>query len=767
MPLLTSLFREKRSIENPSTPLSAADDWLYDALGAVRASSGVNVNRETALTYAAWWRGVNLISGDVAKLPVHVYRSQGGIKYPDTEHPAYFLLRRSPNRDMSAFHFRRVMMSHKLSEGNAYAYIDRDGAGRPIELIPLAPHRTYPVRANGHLSYVTELITGEPRKIPAENMLHYKGLSFDGLVGYNVIRKARESLGLGMAFDSYGSILFRNGTSVGVVLEHPGRLSPQSKKNLRESWERMHAGLENSHKTAILEEGMKASKLGMSAKDAQLLDERKFQIREVALWFGVPPHKLGDMSAASYNSLEQENQDYLSSAIDPHLVEIEQEDDRKLLTETQRKRGTHLVEFDRKALIRADMGARAAYYHNGLSDGWLNRDEVRAEEGYNPIPDGDGCKYFMPLNMAPVGGETPPDETPAGQQTPGALLEVPDIRQPDHYSCGACAAMCVGQYFGVGPSSLQEWKDALGTDMEQSTRPMRIVEHLSSLGLVVTSAHNMTLDDLRRFWRAGQPVICPVQDYGPFLPGAATFDYGHYLTVIGASLGYVFAQDSSADNALEGEGSDAAPGRVMIAEQKWLENWHDTDIDGNPYAAFGIAVGRELLPEAVATDALDQPDDEAEGKPGEPIAPVDQPMGAAGGNSPVPVSDTPARQQILDAHQRLLSDVFRRMAKRIGLHARRAAKNPRDFGGWLDTFEAEHADIVTAAFGPVVDALAAVEGRAAYPASFASGFLSRLRADLLDLSGKCTAQGLLAEVDKHMSALESGAVPFNNLLPKE
>ena len=639
MPLLTSLFpASRRSIENPSTPLSSGDDWMYEALGAVKASSGVNVNRETALTYAAWWRGVNLISRDVAKLPVHVYRKGSEGKQRDTDHPAYYLLRRQPNRDMTPFHFRQTMMSHVLAEGNGYAYIDRAGDASPLELIPLLPYRTYPVRVKGRIWYVTALNTGEERKIPAEDILHIKGLSFDGLVGYSVIRKARESLGLGMAFDTFGSVVFRNGTTKRVVLKHPGRLSPEAKKNLRESWERLNVGLENAHKTAILEENMEAQEMGMSAKDAQLLDERKFQIREVALWFGVPPHKLGDMESASYNSLEQENQAYLDSAIDPWLVNWEQECDAKLLTERQRKRDTHVIEFDRRALVRGDMGQRTAYYSAMIGIGVMNRDEARAEEGYNPIPDGSGQQYLVPLNMGKAdGGDSPaPDKTPASTQTPGALLELPDVRQQFPYDCGAAATMSVCQYFGVGPATEADYITALGTTPDAGTRPSAILDFIARQGLIATAAANLDLDALRHFWAAGQPVICPIQDYGDPDGDAADQD-GHYVVVMGCSLGYVFIQDPSADNALDGSGSDAAPGRVMIPEDRWLDLWHDTDALGQSYYRYGIAVGKELLPGGTQGEPLDTAADEAEGAPGENITPTKQPA-ATGGTSDTPLS---------------------------------------------------------------------------------------------------------------------------------
>jgi capsid protein len=175
-----------------------------------------------------------------------------------------------------------------------------------------------------------------------------------------------------------------------------------------------------------------------------------------------------------------------------------------------------------------------------------------------------------------------------------SIIEVPDIRQHDFFSCGAASSMCVGKYFHVGPDTLPEWKKALGTDIEESTKPQAIVDYFESLGLQVTARDGMTIDDLAACIADGMPVIVPVQDYGPAVPKEAKFAYGHYLTVIGvldAGQGYVMCQDSSADNVVGNSGSDEAPGRVVIAKKDFDELWHDRDVDGNKYVHFGIAVG--------------------------------------------------------------------------------------------------------------------------------------------------------------------------------
>ena len=171
------------------------------------------------------------------------------------------------------------------------------------------------------------------------------------------------------------------------------------------------------------------------------------------------------------------------------------------------------------------------------------------------------------------------------------ILEVPDVRQRDHYSCGAAASMVVGRYLGVGPETLPQWKEALGTDVEQSTHPQAIVGYFQSLGCTVIAQQELGLGELRSYIEAGMPVIVPVQDYGPWVPPEARFDYGHYLVVIGVGMGYVFCQDSSEDNVIADSGSVQKPGRVMIDAEDFLRLWHDKDVYGNEFIRYGIAVG--------------------------------------------------------------------------------------------------------------------------------------------------------------------------------
>lgn len=419
--LLRSLFARALSLERPSTSLAAYMDDMD--VGGADADTGERIDRKAALKYAPVWRAVNLISGDVAKLPLDIYRRDGDdARTRATMHPAYPLLRWSPHPEINAFTFRQTLQAHALLAGNGYAYIERDGAARPLYLLPLCPDDVTVVREAGTLWYIYQSrTTGESRKLRPDQVFHLRGLGYDGLQGYSVITYAANTFGLGIGTRKYGARFFKNAARPSVVLEHPNRMSEEAAARLRDSWNKLHAGLDNAHKTAVLEEGLKAHPLSISARDAQLLDTMGFAIRDVAAWFGIPPHKLGDTTRTSYSSLEQENQAYLDQALDHWLVTWEYEARDKMLTEAEKRTGEVYPEFNRNALVRADLVTRSNAYRNGLAGApWMTLNEVRRAENLPPLgPEYDTVK--LPANNFGPAPEAPPAAAPARAADPAAV----------------------------------------------------------------------------------------------------------------------------------------------------------------------------------------------------------------------------------------------------------------------------------------------------------------------------------------------------------
>jgi hypothetical protein len=223
-----------------------------------------------------------------------------------------------------------------------------------------------------------------------------------------------------MGRQTFGNIFFRNNARPNVVLTTPARLSDKARSNLRESWERMGSGLENSHRTAILEEGVSVKELSINARDAQLIAALKMDLIDVANFLGVPVHKVGGEGRTAYNSLEQENQAYLDEGLDPWLIGHEEEYREKLLTEEEKRTDSHRMRFERKELLRANLEGRGNYYVRGRQWGWLSVNDIRHEEGQNPVDGDAGETYLTPLNMVAVkAGSTigPPPATPAAARS--------------------------------------------------------------------------------------------------------------------------------------------------------------------------------------------------------------------------------------------------------------------------------------------------------------------------------------------------------------
>lgn len=410
------LFRA--SPENPSTKLSNPASWLINWMGGGQSLAGVSITPESALKYGPVFAAVRLISQSIASLPLHIYKRDGKNKERFPKHPVNSLLHDSPNPEMTAIIFRELLSVHALLWGNAYAYIDRNNAGMPLELLPLLPDRTYAERKKGVLLYFTT-VNNTKLMLRPDQVLHIPALSLDGITGKSPITLARESIGLGLAAEGYGSAFFGNNASPGGVLEHPNKLSPEAAANLKDSWNANHAGFGKAHKTAILEEGMKFNPMSLSQKDAEFLETRKFQVTEIARWFNVPPSLIGDLERATFKNTEQQNLSFVMHSLRPWLVRFEQEFNRKLFKESEKSK--LFSEHDVDGLLRGDLKTRYEGWRSAIGAGWMTRNEVRLIENLNPL---DGLdEPVIPNNAVLVGDDPEPEGPSEPDQDPDADID--------------------------------------------------------------------------------------------------------------------------------------------------------------------------------------------------------------------------------------------------------------------------------------------------------------------------------------------------------
>lgn len=374
---------------------------LYAALGGYASNTGVPVTPFTSLQSMAVYGCIRAISQDIGVLTPFIRRRLvDGTGYRrDTKHPLNKLFRR-PNRWQTWFEFIGYACTSLCLRGNAFVVVERDRDANPIELVPVAPDRaTIMLTDDGELWYrINSRRLDYGLLVPPDDMIHIKNISIDGYVGVSPIALAQDAIGLSLAAQQHGAILFRQGGQVGGVVSHPGQLSKEAADRIANSWRETHSGVQNAHKVAILEEGMSFNKVAITNEEAQFLETRRFQVVDICRLYGVPPHRLGELDKATLNNIEQQNQQYVDSALRPTTTSIEQLFDHHLLFDDER--GIWQCRFDYDDMTRGDLKTRYEAYQIGTLNGWLNRNEVRAKENFDPIDDGTGDEYRVPLNTA-------------------------------------------------------------------------------------------------------------------------------------------------------------------------------------------------------------------------------------------------------------------------------------------------------------------------------------------------------------------------------
>jgi len=427
MGFLASIFGQADQMRTITTPRDL-EQFLLGIGGG--SGAGIHVSPETAMRFSTVFACVKVISEDVAKLPLILYRRRkDGGKERATDHPLYWLMNTRPNPWMSSFNFREMATGHLALRGRGYAYIERGTLNGAVSaVIPLHPDRmTVEQLPDYSLKYTYRRSNIEPRVFEPGEILHLCGMTLDGINGISPIAYQRDAIGLAMAAVQFGSKVFANGAKMGGFLMTPARFKdPRRADQLAADFDEKTSG-ENAHKTVVLEEDMKWVKASMTSEDAEYLDTRKFQRQEIAGIFRVPPHKIGDLERATFTNIEHQSMEYVQDCLMSYLVRWEQAMNYSLLTE--REQGKYYFEFLVDGLLRGDIAARYTAYQAAISDGIMSPDEVRAKENMNPRKDGLGDRYMRSANTVPADtpvatpakpgngdGRTPAEEDDAAQE---------------------------------------------------------------------------------------------------------------------------------------------------------------------------------------------------------------------------------------------------------------------------------------------------------------------------------------------------------------
>jgi len=393
-----------------TAPFATGSRRVAYPIGNVQLQGALH-DPEDALKIATVWRCVSLVSQTVATLPWNIYRrtdDEQGERVRKS--PVEWLLHHEASADHSAFEFRRTLIMHTLLFGNGYAEIERDNSNRPTSLWLLDPRRVTPGRdAAGAIVYRVRQGDGSSILMPASAIMHIRGMSYDGITGYSILEVAASSLSTSVALDESLWRFFLNGFRPLGFLKTKGKLSLEGFKSLETRLDE-YSGLSKRWKAIPLDQDMDFQPLAVAPEDAQLIDMRKFSSIEVCRWFGVPPHMAYDLERATFSNIESQGRDFLTYGLMPHIIQLEQEVNRKLLSNGF---GGLYSKINVNAIVRADMNQRASYYSTMRQLGVMTvNDILRLEE--MPTIGKEGDVRVMQAQYQPTGqNPTPPDNPEA------------------------------------------------------------------------------------------------------------------------------------------------------------------------------------------------------------------------------------------------------------------------------------------------------------------------------------------------------------------
>ena len=404
--------------------------WGHGFFSA-HAVSGVEVNQATALTATTVLAAVSMLAEDFAKLTPTIYRrGPNGERTVADDHELYPLLY-EPNDWQNYFEWAEMMQLSLVLRGNAYSVRIRNGRGVTVKLIPVNADWValwenpdgalyYRVTPNG-LHMMHEL-AGQPFLIPAEDMLHVRGFSLNGLMGASRITLAKEAIGLTLGYERQAAGYMSQGANASGILTTDQKLTPDAAARMSQDWKEKKTGLQNAGKIVVLEQGLKYQPTVLSATDAQFIAARNLQIQEVTRIFRIPAHMIGDLARSTNNNIAQLAQEYINLTMSSYT----QRWAWKLDTAFGLRKQGLFVDYDLTQLSRADQTTRYNNYARGIMGGFLKPNEARIDDGRDPDPAGD--KLLEPTNMSAMGsqasgtgadgGGRPPENDAGGNVTP-------------------------------------------------------------------------------------------------------------------------------------------------------------------------------------------------------------------------------------------------------------------------------------------------------------------------------------------------------------
>ena len=387
-----NLFEVEWGTDKAVEPVERSYTGNWDLKGTtllelIESNTTDALDQKTAMKFSGVMAAVSLRSELLASMPKVIYKNLKEGREADYKDPLYKILAYQPNPYMNAFTFWELMNTYLDLWGNSYAYISRYSGGVSA-LTPIEPSNVIPMVEDGKFFYRISgtgdsVLDGDHK--PGK-LLHFKDISFDGLVGISRIQYAKRAINLGISAEKFSKQFFDKGGHSKGIIEMEGVLDDDAYQTFKKRWDQ-----NVNHGTPILDRGKKYHQLNMPIEDAMFIQARQFQLQDVARIFRVPPHLLADLSRATFSNIEHADIQFVKYALRPMVKRYEHELENKLLSDQLGKKN---VRFNLDGILRGDTATRGEYLSKMVASQIMTQNEARAVENLNPVQEGD--KFLSP-----------------------------------------------------------------------------------------------------------------------------------------------------------------------------------------------------------------------------------------------------------------------------------------------------------------------------------------------------------------------------------
>lgn len=360
-----------------------------------------SMSATTAIKYTAVFACIRVLAETTASVPIMLYRKkEDGDREGRNDLAVYDILHNKPNDEMSPFNFKEQCMWSLNTGGNSVSERLVDRRGNLVGLYPYQAQQLTIDRDPDTKKLRYKVNGAKGKTLTRQQVFHIPGPSLDGVIGMSPIQYASAAIRLGRSYEQFGVNFYENGAHASGAFKFPTALKDEAFARLKAELKKNYQGLRNTGTPMILEGGGEFQPFTINPADAQLIENKKFQIEDICRIYRVPLHLVQNLDMATNNNIEHQSLEFVMYTMLPWFKRWEENVNMQLLSPAERRAG-YYVEYKLDGLLRGDAKSRAESYALGRQWGWLSVNDIRRLENLSPVPNGD--IYLEPLNMGEAG----------------------------------------------------------------------------------------------------------------------------------------------------------------------------------------------------------------------------------------------------------------------------------------------------------------------------------------------------------------------------